>query len=430
MPRVLVLARNYPNSAFPTLGLWTERLVAASTAVARPTVIAPVPYAPPLVPVASIRRFRKVERTRADGDVPVHHPRVPAGPGQLLHALDARLAYPVICRAALALHRVEPFDLIHAHFIYPEGVIASRLGAELGIPVVSSEHAMWRPWLDRHPSVRRQVERALPGIARVTAVSEALRRCILEFVGGAVPVDVVPNVVDERIFVASRADEPRDSRQLLFVGLIRHVKGLDVLVRALGHLLPDYPDLRLVVAGGAFYRAYARDAAEVHSLVRALGVQDRVRFLGEVAPNDVAALMRRSALLVVPSRRETFSLVTAEALASGTPVVATRSGGPEEIVTPETGQLVEPDDSAALAFAIEATLARSYDRVCLREYAVGRFGNAAAAARLGGLYDRITGGAGADAAHRELRAGAAERAAHSPVTPRGTVESASAGGGA
>lgn len=430
MPRVLVLARNYPNSAFPTLGLWTERLVAASTAVARPTVIAPVPYAPPLVPVASIRRFRKVERTRADGDVAVHHPRVPAGPGQLLHALDARLAYPVIRRAALALHRVEPFDLIHAHFIYPEGVIASRLGAELGIPVVSSEHAMWRPWLDRHPSVRRQVERALPGIARVTAVSEALRRCILEFVGGAVPVDVVPNVVDERIFVASRADEPRDSRQLLFVGLIRHVKGLDVLVRALGHLLPDYPDLRLVVAGGAFYRAYARDAAEVHSLVRALGVQDRVRFLGEVAPNDVAALMRRSALLVVPSRRETFSLVTAEALASGTPVVATRSGGPEEIVTPETGQLVEPDDSAALAFAIEATLARSYDRVCLREYAVGRFGNAAAAARLGGLYDRITGGAGADAAHRELRAGAAERAAHSPVTPRGTVESASAGGGA
>src|SRR4029079_1074858 len=173
-------------------------------------------------------------------------------------------------------------------------------------------------------------------------------------------------VVDERIFVAPRSDEPRDPNHLLFVGLIRHVKGLDVLMRALGHLLPDFPALHLSVAGGSFYRAYERDAAEVRSLVQVLGLADRVRFLGEVAPNDVAALMRRSALLVVPSRRETFSLVTAEALASGTPVVATRCGGPEEIITEATGQLVDVDDAAALAIAIERALGRTYDRAALR----------------------------------------------------------------
>lgn len=250
---------------------------------------------------------------------------------------------------------------------------------------------MWRPWLDRHASVRRQVERALPRIARITAVSEALRESIVALYGDAVPVDVIPNVVDERIFVAPREDEPRDPHHLLFVGLIRHVKGLDVLVRALGHLVPDNPDLHLSVAGGSFYRAYERDAAAVRDLVRALGVSDRVRFLGEVAPNDVAALMRRSALLVVPSRRETFSLVTAEALASGTPVVATRCGGPEEILTDETGQLTDVDDAAALAIAIESTLNRSYDRAALRRYAVDRFGSSAAAERLGRLYERVTG---------------------------------------
>ena len=390
-PRVLVLARNYPNKAFPTLGLWTERLVAASRIVADPTVVAPVPYAPPLVPLSSVRRFRAVERGSTRDGVSVHHPRVLAGPGQLLHAFDARLAYPSIRKAVIELHRVTPFHVIHAHFIYPEGVIASRLGAELGVPVVSSEHAMWRPWLDRHASVRRQVERALPRIARITAVSEALRESIVALYGDAVPVDVIPNVVDERIFVAPREDEPRDPHQLLFVGLIRHVKGLDVLVRALGHLVPDNPDLHLSVAGGSFYRAYERDAAAVRDLVRALGVSDRVRFLGEVAPNDVAALMRRSALLVVPSRRETFSLVTAEALASGTPVVATRCGGPEEILTDETGQLTDVDDAAALAIAIESTLNRSYDRAALRRYAVDRFGSSAAAERLGRLYERVTG---------------------------------------
>ena len=390
-PRVLVLARNYPNSAFPTLGLWTERFVAASTAVAEPTVVAPIPYAPPFVPWASMRRFRSVERTRIDHGIAVYHPRVPAGPGQLLHALDADLAYGTLRKHILSLHRAAPFDLIHSHFIYPEGVIASRIGAEVGIPVVSSEHAMWRPWLDRHPAVRRQVERALPRIARVTAVSEALRSSIRALFGDAVAVDVIPNVVDDRLFVPPQPGEDRDLQHLLFVGLIRRVKGLDLLVRALGHLLPEFPGLRLSVAGGSFYRAYQRDAAEVRSLVTALGLQDRVSFLGEVAPEGVAALMRRSALLVVPSRRETFSLVTAEAMASGTAVVATRCGGPEEIITAETGELADVEDAESLAIAIRTALGRSFDRQRLRRHVVERFGMAAAAQRLGALYDRVTG---------------------------------------
>ena len=424
-PRVLVLARNYPNTAFPTLGLWTERLVAASRVVADPTVIAPVPYAPPFVPSPSVRRFRAVERASTRDGVSVHHPRVLAGPGQLLHAFDARLAYPSIRKAVIDLHHVTPFDVIHAHFIYPEGVIASRIGAELGVPVVSSEHAMWRPWLDRHASVRRQVERALPRIARITAVSEALRASIVALYGDAVPVDVIPNVVDERIFVAPRPDEPRDPHHLLFVGLIRHVKGLDVLVRALGHLVPEFPELHLSVAGGSFYRAYERDAAAVRDLVRALGVSYHVRFLGEVAPNDVATLMRRSALLVVPSRRETFSLVTAEALASGTPVVATRCGGPEEILTEETGQLTDVDDAPALAIAIESALNRPYDRAALRRYAVDRFGSGAAAERLGHLYQRVTGlarPAGAPAG------GLSAQSDQRPDVPRGPARSATAAG--
>jgi glycosyltransferase involved in cell wall biosynthesis len=72
-------------------------------------------------------------------------------------------------------------------------------------------------------------------------------------------------------------------------------------------------------------------------------------------------------------------------------VVATRCGGPEEILTPETGELADIDDPRGLATAIETALGRSYDRVRMRSEAVARFGTAAAAERLGRLYGQVTG---------------------------------------
>ena len=393
LPRVLVLARSYPNSQFPTLGVWTQRMVAASTEGANPTVIAAVPYVPPGFPFTSAARFRAVEREQLSDGVRVVHPRIPVGPGHYLHWLDARLAYPFIRRAARALVRHEAFDVIHAHFIYPDGVIAARLGCELGVPVIVSEHSVWRPWLDREPAVRRQVEDALPHIARVTAVSDVLRRNIEEIVRGRVPVEVLPNVVEEAVFTPVDSATMRDPNQLLFVGTIRHVKGLDLLVRALARVVERWPDVTLSIAGGAFYRTYARDEQAVRALVHDLGLDARVRFLGERSASEVADLMRRSAMLVVPSRRETFSLVTAEALACGTPVVATRCGGPEELLNPQLGRLVANEDVDALADGIVALHAERdrFDAGAMRSWAVSRFGRAVVGRRMAAMYLDVTG---------------------------------------
>lgn len=386
-PRVLVLARNYPNPLMPTLGLWTERLVRASTESADPTVISPVPWSPPGAPEA-FSRFRRVPRARSEDGIPVHHPRVFTGPGYLLHRFDARLWYPQLRRVADRLHRSRPFDLIHAHFIYPEGVIAARLGRRYGIPVVTTEQAPWNPWLADYPSVGRQVERALHGITTVTAVSDSHRRNILAAAPVAADrVEVLYNVVDETTFTPD-PDVPRQADRILFVGVVRRVKGLDVLVRALGQLARTHPTLSLDVIGGAFYRGYQRDEAEVRQLARDIGLEQRVRFLGAAPPPEVAKAMRSSALLAVPSRSETFSAVTAEALACGTPVVATRCGGPEEILTDATGVLVAPEDPGALAAGITDVLARrsAFDGAALRRSVVSRYGKAAAAARLERLY--------------------------------------------
>jgi glycosyltransferase involved in cell wall biosynthesis len=388
---VLVLARNYPNNVLPTLGLWTQRLVLASAGSAEPVVISPVPYAPPLLPVEAFAKFRRVLPSRRDGTWDVLHPRVPTPPGYAFHRYEAALWWPVIRRLAERLHAGRRFDLIHAHFMYPDGVVAARLARRLGIPAVVTEHTGWRQTFEAHPDVERQVRRALGDIRLVLPVSRSLERDIVALAGEGVECRVLPNVVDETIFRPDERGDGRDPTQLLFVGLIRHVKGLDLLVRALAALVDTHPALHLLVLGASFYRSYRRDEAEVRRLIDQLGLEPRVRFAGQASPSEVAAAMRRSAMLVVPSRRETFSAVTAEAIACGTPVVATRCGGPEEIVGEESGWLVPVDDAAALAAGIERVLecGTTYDPWLMHRSIVSRFGSAAVGDRIAELYAEV-----------------------------------------
>ncbi len=387
--RVLTIARNYPNESYPALGIWVQRLVRVSQAVAEQTVISPVPYVPPLLPVGRYERFRRVAKHRIDQGIEIHCPRVPFGPGMLLHRFEARLIYPFVMRVALRLHRERAFHLIHAHFIYPDGVVAARLGCLLGIPVVTTEHTLWSPWLDENRSVRRQVAQALPHIQVVSVVSRAVRESVMRFLKDESRIEILPNVVDDAFRLRAR-DEPWDPNQLLFVGVVRRVKGLDVLVRALARLTQNRPQLRLRVLGEPFYGGYRRDEEEVRRLITSLGLEQRVEFSGYAPPEEVARVMRRSALLVVPSRRESFSAVTVEAIASGTPVVATSCGGPEEIVSENTGRIVPTEDDEALAKAIDDVLrARpSFEGERMRSEVMARFGPDQVAARVHQIYAR------------------------------------------
>src|SRR5262249_53695532 len=141
--RILVLSWNYPTRAAPQRGLWVERMCDAASVEADISVIVPTPWVPPFVPVQSLARFRRIPPHARRCLVEVYFPRVPGSIEYHTHAFDARLAFPHVLALARRLHQEQPFDLIHAHFIYPDGVVASRLGTELGVPVMTSEHAFW-----------------------------------------------------------------------------------------------------------------------------------------------------------------------------------------------------------------------------------------------------------------------------------------------
>lgn len=374
--KVLVLSRNYPNNVTATSGLWVEGLVRHVSRLCEVHVVAPVPYCPPSPAFVSYTRFRHILPQQHVNGVEVWHPRFLTGPGYVLHSFEASTYYWGVRHHIEQLCRKFPFDLIHAHFSYPDGVVAARLGQDYHVPVVITEHAPWLPWMEDYPLVCRQAVWASRACVFHIAVSRSVRNTIAHFTGESDRLQVIPIGVDGSIFAPIYDGSKPDPNQILYVGRIHRIKGIDILLTAARQLANRRPEIRVVFVGGSLLsRHYRLQEERLRRLARELHLEGQVEFVGAKPPQEVAALMRKSALLVLPSRAESFGAVLVEALACGTPVVATRCGGPEEIVTDGVGILVPPQNEDALADGIEHVLQHRgrYDPACLRAYALQHF---------------------------------------------------------
>lgn len=375
--RVLVVSRSYPSDLLPMLGLWVERPTQLLAEHCEVRVVSSTPWCPPLPSVGPLRqyvRFRSVPHREVRSGIEIARPRFLAGPGWSLHFLESRAQELGMRRAVARLRSTFPFDLVHAHMVYPEGAVAHRLSRRYGVPFVISEHAPWSETWFSSPAVRRVALAAGHAAASLLAVSSSVRETISSYGVDSSKVRVVPVGVDPEAFELGEA-EAREPRQILYVGWLNYNKGIDDLLYAVDLIRRRGEPIRLVLVGGAAYRKTRLEEEQLRRLADSLGLGDTVVFLGRQPQDKVARLMRQSALLVLPSRAESFGAVLVEALASGTPVVATRSGGPEDIVREGVGVLVPPNDPAELADAISGVLARreSYEPDRLRHYALTRF---------------------------------------------------------
>lgn len=390
--KVLVISRNYPSAVMPLLGLWIEQWTRFISKHCDCRVVAPVPYCPPVPAVWDISRFRRVPSHEVIHGIEVSHPRFLTGPGYCLHRFESRLWLTSIRSHVDQLRQEFPFDLIHAHFSYPDGVVAAALARRYGVPLIITEHARWRPWMKQYPSVRRMAARASRSAAFHTCVSRFVRDLIREYVGESERLVVLPLGVDGTVFFPPHPGEERNPQHILYVGRLHLVKGVDVLLRAMALLVKRQPAPHLTLVGGNFYSRTSREVDYMHQVAGDLGLEKHVDFSGPKPPAEVADLMRRSAVVVLPSRSETFGTVLIEALACGTPVVATQSGGPEEIVTNDVGRLVPRENPSALADAIQEILddPKKYSPEILREYALNNFSWELLAEKTFDLYMRAT----------------------------------------
>jgi teichuronic acid biosynthesis glycosyltransferase TuaC len=249
--------------------------------------------------------------------------------------------------------RSEPaIRLVHAHFGIPDAIVAFQHTHRTRRPLVVTLHGSDAiRVLPRGDPIGWVTRRAVAGAEAVICVSSAIAEVVRAVLPAVEPV-VIANGYDDRLFKI--ADTPRDLG-LLFVGTLVPVKSLVVLLRAYASVC-DRVSAPLTLAGDGTQRP------ALESLAAELGIADRVQFVGADDRAEVAGLMQRASALLLPSLSEGWPLVIGEAMACGTPVVASRVGGiPDIVASDDGGILVQPGDEAGLAEALVAILERPYD---------------------------------------------------------------------
>jgi glycosyltransferase involved in cell wall biosynthesis len=295
-------------------------------------------------------RFRSVAVTAGPGWV---EDTVEAG-GVERHTVEQRGKFALrYVRALGRLAQSEGADIIHAHLV-GASVYASLAALGSAVPVLCTIHGHADlPTADRLRLLRYGVLRL--GASHVVAVSESLRREFQARSGfPAERTSVVYNGIDLDAFRPGDGARVRQelgigNGEFVFgaLGNIREPKAYDVLLRAAALLATDSVSCRVVIVGDTSGPVYPGLTALASSL--ALG--SRVTFAG--FRSDVPDVLRAFDALALSSRTEGFSLASVQAMATGIPVVATKSGGPQEILEDGvTGILVPTDDPAALAAAM------------------------------------------------------------------------------
>jgi teichuronic acid biosynthesis glycosyltransferase TuaC len=351
--RILTLSTLFPAANCSNFGIFVERQTAALTSVRdfAVTVINPIGIAPwPLSMFGDRARLGDLHNEQW-GELDVYRPRFTAIPkvgGRMNPDMIARAVLPLAKR----LHAQIGFDLIDAEFFYPDGPAAMKLSDALGIPfTIKARGADIHHW-GKQPGCAEQILEAADKAAGLLAVSGALKADMVALGMSADKIIVHYTGLDQARFMpCDRAVEKAklgiSGPMILSVGALIPRKGQNLLITA----LPDLPDAMLMLAG------QGESEGDYRALAERLGVADRVSFLGSVSHDDLPALFAAADVMALVSSSEGLANAWVEALACGTPIVASDVGGIRELVkTPEAGRIVERTPEA-IAAAIKDILA-------------------------------------------------------------------------
>ncbi len=374
-PHLVVFSTLFPHAGAPNAGPFIRERMFRVGEVLPITVVSPQPWFPGQ---ALLRRWKPHFRPdttprESQQGFEVLHPTFFSVPGafkQLDGLFMALGSYLTLKK----LQRAGKLDILDAHFAYPDGYAATLLGKWLGVPVTITLRGTELPH-SKNAKLRPLLVQALKRAARVFSVSDSLRRHAISLGISADKIRVVGNGVDSDKFHPIERSEARTQlglaanvKVLISVGGLVERKGFHRVIDCLPELKLRFPGLVYLIVGGPGAEGNMR--ALLDQQVKALGLQDTVRFLGIVPAASLKWSLSAADVFVLSTRNEGWANVFLEAMACGLPVVSTDVGGNAEVVCrDELGIIVPFDDHAALNSALMAALEKTWNRSAILAYA-------------------------------------------------------------
>lgn len=367
--KTITFSTLYPNRSQPRHGIFIEQRLRhlLRTGQLESRVVAPVPWFPFQHPrFGQYAVFARAPRDETRYGIRILHPRYLLLPK--IGMSQAPLAMALAAKRSLDRFLAEgfDFDVLDAHYLYPDGVAAALLARWYRKPVICSLLGDDVITFPRFRLPRKMLLWAARQMAGITSVCQALKDRAVEHGVEAGKVRVVLHGVDLEMFrmledrEAVRARLGLSGRVLISVGHVTKRKGHHIAIQALPHL----PETTLMIAGDGWLEPHLRQMAAE------LGVADRVRFLGHVDQEKLPELYGAADALVLASNREGMANVLLEAMACGTPVLGTAVWGtPEAVSVPEAGVLLRERSPEALVEAAERLFAAYPDRAATRRHA-------------------------------------------------------------
>ncbi len=309
--------------------------------------------------------YARVPRQELYHGIEVYHPRYPLLPKIGMSLTPWLMAQAVTPILQGLLRDGYDFDVIDAHYFYPDGVAAALLARTFRKPLVITARGSDLNLIARLPLPRKWISWATRRADHLITVSAALKQVLVEMGVHPSKITALRNGVDMALFRPVEREMMRRTLGvsgfvLLSVGNLVPAKGHDLVIETIAHL----PDAMLLIIG------QGPDQPRLRRMIADLGLDDRVRILGNMEQDALRNHYGAADALVLASAREGWPNVLLESLACGTPVIATSVGAaPDIVAAPEAGMLVAERSTTALLAAIRQLREHYPDRVTTRAYA-------------------------------------------------------------
>jgi teichuronic acid biosynthesis glycosyltransferase TuaC len=371
--KILTFSTLFPNNRQPSHGIFVENRLRQLLTYAPDidaTVVAPVPWFPSDNPrFGSYAEFARVQQHERRHGIEVWHPKYPVIPKIGMHLTPWLMYQSARGTVRRLLDDGFDFDLIDAHYFFPDGVAAMQLAQEFDRPFVVTGRGTDLNLIPQYPAARAKIQRVAEAAAHMITVAGALKDYLVEMGVAEGRVSVLRNGIDLNFF--RPAEQRQLSREalgfdarptLLSVGHLIERKGHHLAIEAMREL----PDMQLVIAGDG------PEAPALRRLVAQWSLGERVRFVGRLSQDRLREYYQAADALILASSREGWANVLLESMACGTPVVATPvDGTPEVVAATAAGQLTSDRSAAALVAALRRLFDDLPARAATRAYAEG-----------------------------------------------------------